>query len=75
VSVIELMAQPHFAAYLTLAVLVVMFVLFVLEILPVEVTAMLGAAALVVFGVLPPDDTTPKSMRIAAPSIATTSTG
>ena len=53
---IDVMAQPHFAAYLTLAVLVVMFVLFVLEILPVEVTAMLGAAALVVFGVLPSDE-------------------
>jgi di/tricarboxylate transporter len=47
------MAQPHFAAYLTLAVLAAMFVLFVLEVFPVEVTAMLGAAILVVFGIVP----------------------
>lgn len=49
------MAQPHVAAYLTLAVLAVMFVVFVLEVYPVEVTAMLGAAVLVVFGIVPPD--------------------
>lgn len=53
---IDLVAQPHFAAYLTLAVLAAMFVIFVLELFPVEVTAMLGAALLVVFGVVPYDD-------------------
>ena len=46
------MAQPHFAAYLTLAVLAAMFVLFLLEIYAVEVVAMLGAAVLVAFGVV-----------------------
>jgi di/tricarboxylate transporter len=51
----EVFAQPHFAAYLTLAVLAAMFVLFVLEVFPVEVTAMLGAAVLVTFAVVPPD--------------------
>ena len=49
----DLIAQPHFAAYLTLVVLGIMFVVFVLEIYPVEVTAMLGAAVLVLFGVVP----------------------
>ena len=43
----------HFPAYLTLVVLAAMFVLFVLEIFPVEVTAMLGAAVLVVLGIVP----------------------
>jgi di/tricarboxylate transporter len=51
----ELIAQPHFAAYLTLGVLAIMFVVFVLEIYPVEVTAMLGAATLVLFGIVPPE--------------------
>lgn len=51
----EIAAQPHFAAYYTLAVLAVMFVTFVLEVFPVEVTAMLAAAALVVGGVVPTD--------------------
>lgn len=51
----QLFAHPHFAAYLTLAVLAIMFVLFVLETYPVEVTAMLGAATVVLFGVVPPD--------------------
>ena len=51
-----LLAEPHFAAYLTLAVLAAMFVVFVLEIFPVEVTAMLGAAVLVVCGMVPTDD-------------------
>jgi di/tricarboxylate transporter len=51
----ELVAHPHFMAYLTLAVLAVMFALFVLETFPVEVTAMLAAAALVVCGVVPTD--------------------
>ncbi len=49
---IDMMGQPHFAAYLTLGVLVMMFVLFVLETYSVEVTAMLGAAILVVFGIV-----------------------
>ena len=52
---IEVFAQPQLAAYLTIAVLVVMFALFVLEIYPVEVTAMLGAAAVVVLGIVPAD--------------------
>ena len=47
------MAQPHVAAYVTLAVLALMFVVFVLEVYPVEVTAMLGAAVLVVIGIVP----------------------
>lgn len=46
-------AEPHFAAYATLTVLAAMFVVFVAEVFPVEVTAMLGAAALVVLGVVP----------------------
>ena len=52
---IDFVVQPHLAAYLTLAVLVVMFTLFVLELYPVEVTAMLGAAAVVVLGIVPAD--------------------
>ena len=44
---------PDFPAYFTLAVLAVMFVVFVLEVYPVEVTAMLGAAVLVVAGIVP----------------------
>ena len=48
----ELIAQPHFPAFLTLAVLAAMFVLFTLETFPVEVTAMLGAATLVVCGMV-----------------------
>ncbi len=51
-TLVDLMAQPHFAAYLTLAVLAVMFVLFLLETYSVEVVAMLGAAVLVLFGVV-----------------------
>jgi len=51
----ELIAHPHFAAYLTLAVLAVMFVLFALEVYAVEVTAMLGAAVLVICGMVPTD--------------------
>ena len=47
--------DPNLSAYLTLTVLAVMFVLFVLEVYSVEVTAMLGAAALVVLGIVPPD--------------------
>jgi di/tricarboxylate transporter len=49
----ELAAQPHFPAYFTLAVLAAMFVVFVCEFFPVEVTAMLGAAVLVVGGIVP----------------------
>ena len=52
----EFFAAPHLAAYLTLAVLAVMFALFVLETYPAEITAMLGAAAVVVFGIVPTDD-------------------
>lgn len=48
-------AEPHVGAYLTLAVLLVMFSLFVLETYPVEVTAMLGAAAVVILGIIPTD--------------------
>ena len=55
VSLADLFAHPHFQAYFTLAVLVAMFALFVLEVFPVEVTAMLGAAVLVVGGVVPSD--------------------
>jgi di/tricarboxylate transporter len=47
------LAQPDLAAYFTLAVLAAMFVLFVLEVFPVEVTAMLAAALLVIAGVVP----------------------
>ena len=51
----EFLAVPHLAAYLTLAVLAVMFVLFVAETYPVEITAMLGAAAVVILGIVPAD--------------------
>ena len=47
------LAQPDIAPYFTLLVLGAMFVVFVLEIYPVEVTAMLGAAVLVVAGIVP----------------------
>ncbi len=50
-----LAASEALPAWLTLAVLAAMFVLFVLEVFPVEVTAMLGAAAVVVLGLVPPD--------------------
>ena len=52
---VQLLAEPPIAAYFTLAVLAAMFVLFVLEIFPVEVTAMLTAAVLVVVGIVPSD--------------------
>ena len=51
----DLLASPHFPAYFTLAVLAVMLVLFVLEAYPVEVTAMLGAAMVVLAGIVPSD--------------------
>ena len=51
----ELLASPDVAAYLTLGVLALMFVVFVLELYSVEVTAMLGAAVLVLFGIVPAD--------------------
>jgi di/tricarboxylate transporter len=51
----ELMAQPHLPAYVTLGVLAAMFVVFVWEVYPPEVTAMLGAAVLVLLGIVPPD--------------------
>ncbi len=50
---VDLIASPHAAAYFTLAVMAGMFLLFVLEVFPVEVTAMLSAAVLVVAGVVP----------------------
>nr|WP_111300167.1 SLC13 family permease [Paracoccus saliphilus] len=53
---LDVVLQPHLQAYLTLAVLAVMFVLFLLEVYPVEVTALLGAAATVVLGIVPADD-------------------
>ncbi|MDP5307554.1 SLC13 family permease [Paracoccus spongiarum] len=49
----ELLSLPHLHAYLTLAILAVMFVLFLAEIYPVEVTAMLGAASVVLLGIVP----------------------
>lgn len=51
----DLLASPHFPAYVTLAVLAAMLVLFVLEVYPVEVTAMLGAAVVVLVGIVPAD--------------------
>ena len=47
--------HPDAPAYFTLAVLAVMFAVFVVEVYPVEVTAMLGAATLVVAGIVPSD--------------------
>ncbi len=51
----DFFADPHVAPYLTLAVLLIMFILFVLETYPVEVTAMMGAAAVVIMGIVPAD--------------------
>ena len=51
----ELFANPDFPAFFTLGVIALMFVIFVLEVYPVEVTAMLGAAILVLFGIVPSD--------------------
>ena len=51
----ELIAQPHFAAYLTLAVIAGMFVLFVREVFPPEVTAFATAAVLLASGMIPTD--------------------
>lgn len=53
---LALLAHPDFPAYLTLGVLAGMFILFVLEIFPVEVTAMIGAAVVVLLGLVPPDN-------------------
>lgn len=50
---IELINHEAFPAVLTLTVLAGMLVLFLLEIFPVEVTAMIGAAVLVIFGMVP----------------------
>ena len=55
-AVIEIFAHPQFHAYLTLAVVAAMFVVFLREIYPVEVTAMAGAAVLLVTGALPVND-------------------
>jgi di/tricarboxylate transporter len=52
---VTLIADPSFPAYLTLAVLAVMFVVFAREVFPVEVTAMAGAAVLVLSGIVPGD--------------------
>jgi di/tricarboxylate transporter len=46
------LAHPDIAPYFTLLVLAAMLTVFVLEIYPVEVTAMLGAAVLVVAGIV-----------------------
>ncbi len=51
-----LVAEPHFAAFLTLAVIAGMFVLFLLEVYPPEVTAFAGAAVLLATGMIPPKD-------------------
>ena len=48
-------SQPVQAA-IALAILAVMFVMFIRETYPVEVTAMLGAAAMLVIGILPVKD-------------------
>jgi di/tricarboxylate transporter len=48
-----LMSHPQLAAFVTLGVLAVMFVLFVSEVYPPEVTAMAGAAAVVLLGIVP----------------------
>jgi di/tricarboxylate transporter len=52
---VTLIADPSFPAYLTLAVLAAMFVVFAREVFPVEVTAMAGAAVLVLSGIVPGD--------------------
>jgi di/tricarboxylate transporter len=51
----DILNWPQMDAAITLAVLGVMFVLFLREVYPTEVVAMLGAATLVVTGVLPMD--------------------
>jgi di/tricarboxylate transporter len=52
----ELLAHPNFLGFFTLAVIAVMFVLFVREVFTTEVTAMLGAATLLVGGAIPTGD-------------------
>jgi di/tricarboxylate transporter len=52
----DLLAQPNFDAYLTLAVIAVMFGLFLREAFPPEVTAFLTASALLAMGLVPVDD-------------------
>ena len=51
----DFFASPNLPGLFTLGVLAVMFVVFVLEVYPVEVTAMLGAAVLVLVGIVPAD--------------------
>ncbi len=51
----EFLHSPGFPAILTLTVLAGMMILFLLEIFPVEVTAMIGAALVVILGVVPLD--------------------
>jgi Na+/H+ antiporter NhaD/arsenite permease-like protein len=45
-------------AYAAIAILVVMLVLFVRETFPVEVTAISGAALMLILGILPMDEAT-----------------
>lgn len=52
----ELLTQGHGPAIVTLLVLLGMLVVFVLEVYPPEVTAMCGAALLVLLGYVPQDD-------------------
>ena len=49
------LSQPT-QSFIALAILAVMFVMFIRETYPVEVTAMLGAAAMLVIGILPVKD-------------------
>ena len=56
VQMLDVFFQPQLQAYLTLGVLAVMFILFLLEVYPVEVTALLGAAATIVLGIVPTED-------------------
>jgi di/tricarboxylate transporter len=52
----ELIAQPNFAAFFTLAVIAGMFLLFLRETYPPEVTAFGGAAVLLATGMIPSKD-------------------
>lgn len=53
---IDLLSDPLFPAFYTLAVIFSMLVLFLREVFPTEVTAMAGAAALLIGGVIPADE-------------------
>lgn len=52
----DLIAAPHFPAFLTLLVIAGMFIFFLRETFSPEVTAMAGAALLLATGVLPSED-------------------